>query len=546
MEVTRIMKRKILVTSALPYANGQIHIGHLVEYIQTDIWVRFQKLRGHDCRYMCADDTHGTPVMVSARRQGITPEELVEAMNVEHRRDFEDFHIEFDNYYTTNSPENREFAEFIYGKMREGGHIAEREIEQFYCENDRMFLPDRFIKGVCPRCGALEQYGDSCEVCSSTYSPVELGSPFCSVCSETPVRKKSVHYFFTLADYSTRLEDWVSGDHVQPEVRRKLMEWFKEGLRDWDISRDAPYFGFKIPGTDDKFFYVWLDAPIGYMAATKNWCGKTGRSFDEFWRSEEAEIYHFLGKDIMYFHCLFWPAMLMCAGFRTPTKVCIHGFLTVNGEKMSKSRGTFINARKYLEHLDPQYLRYYYASKLGSGVGDIDLSLDDFVARVNSEVVGKIVNLASRVGPMLRKKLDGKTGIIPAEASTMVQSAREAAGVIAEYFEGREFARAVKEVCGIADEANRFLEKSEPWVTVKTDPEKTRETITAALEIFRILAIYLKPILPKMAQDAEQFLRIAPQSWTDLDKSIENHEIGEFTHLVARVDPVKVQALITE
>lgn len=538
--------RKILVTSALPYANGQIHIGHLVEYIQTDIWVRFQKLRGHDCRYMCADDTHGTPVMVSARKQGITPECLVEAMNVEHRRDFADFHIEFDNYYTTNSPENREFAEFIYRKMREGGHIAEKEIEQFYCENDRMFLPDRFIKGACPKCGARDQYGDSCEACSSTYSPVELGEPFCSVCSGTPVRRKSVHYFFALADFSSRLEDWVSGEHVQPEVRRKLQEWFKEGLRDWDISRDAPYFGFKIPGTEDKFFYVWLDAPIGYMAATKNWCDKTGRKFDEFWRSEEAEIYHFLGKDIMYFHCLFWPAMLMCAGFRNPTKVCIHGFLTVNGEKMSKSRGTFINARKYLEHLDPQYLRYYYASKLGSGVGDIDLSLDDFVARVNSEVVGKIVNLASRVGPMLRKKLDGKTGLIPEEAAPMVQSAREAAVVIAEHYEEREFARAVKEICGIADEANRFLEERQPWMTVKTDAEKTRETITAALEIFRILAIYLKPILPKMARDAEQFLCIAPQAWTDLDKSIENHEIGEFTHLIARVDPVKVQALITE
>jgi methionyl-tRNA synthetase len=540
------MKRKILVTSALPYANGHIHIGHLVEYIQTDIWVRFQKMRGHDCRYMCADDTHGTPVMVSARRQGITPEELVEAMNAQHRRDFADFHIEFDCYYTTNSPENREFAETIYGKMREGGHVVEKEIEQFYCENDRMFLPDRFIKGICPRCGARDQYGDSCEACSSTYSPVELGEPFCSVCSAGPVRKKSVHYFFRLADFSSRLEEWMSGDHVQPEVRRKLMEWFREGLRDWDISRNAPYFGFLIPGTEDKYFYVWLDAPIGYMAATRKWCQEAGRDFDEFWRSDESEIYHFIGKDIMYFHCLFWPAMLMCAGFRTPTRVCIHGFLTVNGEKMSKSRGTFINARKYLEHLDAQYLRYYYAGKLGSGIGDIDLSLDDFGARVNSEMVGKIVNLASRVGPMLRKKLDGKTGVIPEEAVPLVRSAREAAAGIALFYEEREFARVIKEVCRIADEANRFLEKREPWVSIKTDPERTRETITAALEIFRLLALYLKPVLPKFSADSERFLRIEPLLWSDVENSVENHEIGEFTHLIKRVEPAAIQALIDE
>jgi len=540
------MKRKILVTSALPYANGQIHIGHLVEYIQTDIWVRFQKMMGNDCHYMCADDTHGTPVMVTARKQGVSPEELIEKMNEEHRRDFGDFHIEFDNYYTTNSPENREFAEYIYMKLKEGGHIVEKEIEQFYCEKDRMFLPDRFIKGKCPRCGAPDQYGDSCELCSSTYSPVDIGEPFCSICRSVPVRKTSVHYFFRLKNFTERLKEWLDKDRVQPEVRRKLDEWFQEGLRDWDISRDAPYFGFKIPDTEDKFFYVWLDAPIGYMASTANWCARSGRSFDEFWRDEDTEIYHFIGKDIMYFHCLFWPAMLMGAGFRTPTRICIHGFLTVNGEKMSKSRGTFINARKYLEHLDPQYLRYYYACKLGSGVSDVDLSIDDFISRVNSDMVGKIANLASRVGPMLKKKMDGKTGSIPEDAVSLIEDARNKNIVIADLYEQREFSRAVKEICQIADEANRYLEKKEPWVTVKTDAEKTRQTITAALEIFRLLTIYLKPVLPQFASDAEKFLKIEPLAWADIERSIVDHEIGDFKHLIQRVDPAKVNAMIDE
>jgi methionyl-tRNA synthetase len=540
------VKRKILVTSALPYANGDIHIGHLVEYIQTDIWVRFMKMMGHECHYMCADDTHGTPVMVSARKQGITPEELVERMNVEHRRDFADFHIEFDNYYSTNSPENREFVEYIFLQMKEKGHIEERRIDQLYCEKDAMFLPDRFVRGTCPRCGAEDQYGDSCEVCSSTYSPTDLKDAVCSVCRTAPQLKSTVHYFFKLGDFSEALREWTGGDHVQPEVRRKLDEWFSQGLKDWDITRDAPYFGFKIPCTDDKYFYVWLDAPVGYMASTKNWCEKTGRSFDEFWKNGSSEIYHFIGKDIMYFHCLFWPATLMASGFKTPDRIHIHGFLTVNGEKMSKSRGTFINARTYLKYLDPQYLRYYYASKLGSSTSDIDLSLDDFVSRINSEVVGKIANLGSRVAPMLSKKLDGKTGSIPEEARLLVAAVKASAADIAAAYESREFSKAVREICRLADEANRFVEQQAPWSTIKTDPEKTRGTITAVLEVFRLLTLYLKPVLPKLAADVEEFLRIGPMSWSDIAGSIENHQMGEFRHLIQRAEMEKVSAMVEE
>jgi methionyl-tRNA synthetase len=539
-------RRKILVTSALPYANGPIHIGHLVEYIQTDIWVRYQKLRGNECCYMCADDTHGTPVMISARKEGITPEALIERMNREHQEDFRSFFVEFDNYYTTNSEENREFAEFIYNQMREKGHIAEREIEQFYCEHDGMFLPDRFIRGTCPRCKAEDQYGDSCEVCSSTYEPTELESPHCSECKNPPVRRKTTHYFFRLGDFTEKLRSWVQADHLQPEVQRKLQEWFDQGLKDWDISRDAPYFGFRIPGTEDKYFYVWLDAPIGYMASTKNWCLKTGRDFDSYWRSAGAEIYHFIGKDIMYFHCLFWPAMLMCAGFSTPTRICIHGFLTVDGEKMSKSRGTFIKARTFASHVPPEYLRYYYASKMMAGVSDIDLNLQDFVARVNSDILGKIANLGYRVGSMLNRNLEGKSGTLSESAREFVASFRESAPAIATYYEKLEYSRAIREISRLADVANKYLEDQAPWTSIKSDREGTRNALTAALEAFRLITLFVKPVLPGFASTVEKHLNIPSLSWESIEITLENHQIATFEHLARRIEKEEIDMIIDE
>jgi len=538
--------RRILVTSALPYANGPIHIGHLVEYIQTDIWVRFQKMMGNDCCYMCADDTHGTPVMISAKKEGITPEALIERMNREHYEDFKLFLIDFDNYYTTNSPENRELAEYVYGRMREKGHIVEREIEQFYCENDKMFLPDRFIRGTCPRCKSAEQYGDSCECCSSTYDPTELEDPICSICRNTPVRKKSLHYFFRLGDFADILKEWTGADHLQSEVTRKLQEWFLQGLRDWDISRDAPYFGFRIPGTEDKYFYVWLDAPIGYMASTKNWCDRTGRDFDSYWRSAETEIYHFLGKDIMYFHCLFWPAMLMCAEFTTPRRIFIHGFLTVDGEKMSKSRGTFIKAGTFARHVEPEFLRYYYSCKMSGGVGDIDLNLTDFVARVNSDVLGKIANLGFRVGSMLFRHFEGKAGAIEGDSKEMVESFRASAPQIAENYEKLDYARALREICRLADVANKYLEDKAPWTTVKNNADQTRATLTAALEMFRLITLYIKPVMPGFAGKVEKYLRVESLQWSHVERSIEGHTVEKFEHLAQRVEKENVDMLIDE
>ncbi|MDQ7823478.1 MAG: methionine--tRNA ligase [Candidatus Eremiobacteraeota bacterium] len=537
---------RMLVTSALPYANGPIHIGHLVEYIQTDIWVRFQKLRGRDCIYVCADDTHGTPVMISAKKAGITPEKLIETMNREHQEDFQKFFVHFDNYYTTNSPENRELSEFIYGKMREHGHIAEREIEQFFCEHDGMFLPDRFIRGTCPRCGALDQYGDTCEACSSTYDPTELSDPVCAECKHTPVRKKTVHYFFRLGDFTEKLKVWTSGEHLQPEVRNKLNEWFEQGLRDWDISRDAPYFGFRIPGSQDKYFYVWLDAPVGYMASTKNWSTKNGKDFDSYWRSPDTEIYHFIGKDIMYFHCLFWPAMLMCAGFSCPTKVFIHGFLTVDGEKMSKSRGTFIKAETFAKHIPPEYLRYYYACKMGSGVGDIDLNMTDFVARVNSDILGKIANLGFRVGSMLGRNLEGRCGVISPEDREFVASIAASSEAIASHYERLEYQRAMKEICRLADCANKFLEDKAPWTTVKSDHELTRSTLTAALEAFRLITLYIKPVLPRFAEQVERYLSVPPLVWNDVGRSVENSLIEKFDHLAQKIEKEHIDKVVEE
>jgi methionyl-tRNA synthetase len=538
------MARKIVVTSALPYANGPIHIGHLVEYIQTDIWVRFQKLRGNQCLYFCADDTHGTPVMISARDEGIRPEELIDRVHKEHKRDFDGFGIEFDNYYSTHSPENQQLSELIYGRLQEGGSIDKREVEQTYCENCNMWLPDRYIRGTCPRCKAEDQYGDSCDNCGGTYPSTELIDARCSKCGSPPVGRKSIHYFFKLADYEQQLKKLIADGHAHSSMANKLEEWFGAGLRDWDISRDGPYFGFKIPGEDDKYFYVWLDAPIGYMASAKNYCQRNGLDFDEVWNGKDWELYHFIGKDIMYFHALFWPAMLMCAGFKTANKLFVHGFLTVNGEKMSKSRGTFIKARTYLNHLDPEYLRYYYASKLSAKVEDIDLNTTDFANRVNSELVGKLTNLASRSVPMLTKKMDGKLGLLDDAGKELVQKLQNESQTIAEHYENLNYAAVIRTVAGLADEANRYVEQQQPWTTVKSDVEETRKTLTAVINAVRILTIYLKPVLPKYAKKVEQLLNVQPLKFEDSETIQEETQINDFVRLAERIEQEKVDAMM--
>lgn len=542
----REMSRKIAVTSALPYANGPIHIGHLVEYIQTDIWVRYQKLCGNECRYFCADDTHGTAIMISARNAGINSEELIKNVHAEHYADFLGFAVEFDNYYSTHSPENRELSERIFNSLVKRGSITKRNIEQAYCDQCGMFLPDRYIRGECPRCHAMDQYGDSCEVCSGTHNPTELINPNCSQCGSPPVRKKSEHYFFKLADYEKELKELIAGGHAHQSVANKLDEWFKTGLKDWDISRDGPYFGFKIPGEDDKYFYVWLDAPIGYMASAKNYCDANGLDFEELWNGDEWELYHFIGKDIMYFHALFWPAMLMGSGFKTANNLFVHGFLTVDGEKMSKSRGTFIKAATYLKYLDPEYLRYYYASKLTAAVEDIDLSTEDFINRTNSNLVGKFANLASRSGPMLAKKLDSKLGCLDDAGRELIGKLAAVKSDIQNDYEKLNYASVVRTVTALADEANRYVEQNQPWVTVKDDLEKTRCTLTAAINAMRVLTVYLKPILPLFAQKVEAFLNIGPLVIDDVDTLIEDHTINKFKHLFQRVDGKKVNAMIEE
>ena len=534
------MKRRIVVTSALPYANGDIHLGHLVEYIQTDFWVRFQKLRGHECVYVCADDTHGTPIMIRARKEGITPEELIARSHATHLKDFTDFQIAFDNYYSTNSPENKELSESIYRAALEAGVITKKTTAQLYCEHCKMFLPDRFVKGVCPKCGADNQYGDSCDKCGSTYGAEELGSPKCTTCGGTPVVKDSEHLYFELEPNHDYLEKWIP-DHTTSDVSNKLLEWFKEPLRGWCISRDAPYFGFKIPGYDDKFFYVWVDAPIGYIASLKNWCDRNGKDWREYWGSE---LYHFIGKDIIRFHCLFWPGMLHTAGISGPDKVFVHGFLTVNGEKMSKSKGTFVNARTYLDNLPADALRYYYAAKLGGTVDDIDLNLADFVQRVNSDLVGKITNIASRGGQMLQKKLEGRLGTLDDEGRALVGKCQDAADTIARFYEERKFNQVVVEICKLADAANEYFDRLEPWKTVKTDLENTRTTLTAALNAFRLIAIYLKPILPVYADKAMKLFGESEWTWESLRQTLEGVTLGTYEYLASRIDMKQVDAMI--
>ena len=541
-------KRKIVVTSALPYANGDIHLGHLVEYIQTDFWVRFQKLRGNECVYVCADDTHGTPIMIRARKEGITPEALIERSHAEHLKDFTDFQVAFDNYYTTNSPENKALSERIYAAMEASGAITRKSTPQLYCEHCRMFLPDRFVKGSCPKCGAEGQYGDSCDHCGATYGAEELGSPKCTTCGATPVVKDTEHLYFELEPQHDYLEKWIPG-HTTSDVSNKLLEWFKEPLRGWCISRDAPYFGFEIPGHPGKFFYVWVDAPSGYIASLQNWCERNGRKLEDWWPTSPegengVELYHFIGKDIIRFHCLFWPGMLHAAGFKGPDKVFVHGFLTVNGEKMSKSKGTFVNARTYLDNLPPEALRYYYAAKLGGTTDDMDLNLADFVQRVNSDLVGKITNIASRGGQMLQKKLEGRLGALDEEGRALLEKCRAASETIAKFYEDRRFNQVVVEICRLADAANEYFDRREPWKTVKTDAEATRTTLTAALNAFRLIAIYLKPILPAYADKAMKLFGETEWSWASLGDTLENRALGTYEYLASRIDSKQVDAMI--
>ena len=540
------MPRKIVVTSALPYANGPIHIGHLVEYLQTDIWVRFQKISGNQCFYFCADDTHGTAIMISAKNKGITPEQLIDGVHKEHYNDFKRFLIEFDNYYSTHSPENRNFSETIFNRLNAAGSITKRNIDQAWCPNCKMALPDRFIRGTCPKCKAEDQYGDSCEVCSATYQSTDLINPRCSNCGSTPVLKQSDHYFFKLTDYKKQLRDIFAKGYIQESVSNKLDEWFNAGLKDWDISRDGPYFGFKIPGEEDKYFYVWLDAPIGYMASAKNYCDKNGLDFDTVWNGPDYELYHFIGKDIMYFHALFWPAMLVGAGFKTANKLFVHGFLTVNGQKMSKSRGTFIKAATYLNHLDPEYLRYYYAGKLSAGIDDLDLSFEDFVNKINSDLVGKFTNLASRAAPMLKSKLNSRLGKLDDEGKKLIDTIAAAGNEITQNYENLNYAAVIRTATALADLANRYVEQNQPWTTIKTDPEKARTTLTATLNAVRILTIYLKPVLPAFAEKVERLLNIGKLTFADINTTLQEHNINDFERLFERVDKEKVDAMIEE
>jgi methionyl-tRNA synthetase len=541
------MSRKILVTSALPYANGSIHLGHLVEYVQTDIWVRFQKMRGHDCRYVCADDTHGTAIMLRAEKEGITPEALIDRVWHEHTRDFAGFAIAFDHYHSTHSEENRTLASTIYARLKAQGLIEVRTIAQLYDPVRNLFLPDRFIKGECPRCGAPDQYGDSCEVCGATYSPTELKNPVSAISGATPVHRDSEHYFFKLGACEAFLREWTTSGALQPEAANKMQEWFEAGLSDWDISRDAPYFGFEIPDAPGKYFYVWLDAPVGYMASFARLAQLRGLNFDDWWAPDSrAELVHFIGKDILYFHALFWPAMLKFSGFRLPTAIYAHGFLTVNGQKMSKSRGTFITAQSYLEQgLNPEWLRYYYAAKLNGSMEDIDLNLEDFVARVNADLVGKFINIASRTAGFIHKHFGGKLAEGIANID-LVGEFQAAADSIAACYEARDYSRALREIMALADRANQYVAEEKPWELAKK-PEavyRLHEVATVALNLFRLLTLYLKPVLPRLAETVESFLAIPPLTWDDAGTLLIHRRINEYQHLMTRIDPKSIAALV--
>ena len=537
--------RKILVTSALPYANSPLHLGHMLEQTQTDIWVRFQQSRGHHCRYVCADDAHGTAIMLSAEAAGRTPEAHIAAIQAHHERDSAGFLIQFDHYHSTHSEENRRWSETIFQRLEAGGHIHRREITQAFDPEKSLFLADRFIKGTCPKCRAPDQYGDNCEACGATYAPADLIDPVSALSGATPVNKASDHLFFKLGDFETLLTTWVNSGQLQAPIANKLREWLDNGLQDWDISRDAPYFGFEIPGYPDKYFYVWLDAPIGYIASHEVLCQQQGDDFDAYWLpGGDTELYHFIGKDIVNFHGLFWPAMLDSAGLRQPTAVYAHGFLTVNGVKMSKSRGTFILAETYLAHLDPEYLRYYFAAKLSSGVDDIDLNLDDFVQRVNADLIGKVVNIASRCAGFLRKKFDNKLSANCSEPE-LVQSFIDAGDSIAALYEAREFNRAMREVIALADRANQYIDDKKPWVMAKDEAQASavQEVCSVGINLFRVLATYLKPVLPNMAQKSEAFL-CTSLDWTALETPLVQHQLAPFEPLLQRVDAEVVAAMV--
>jgi methionyl-tRNA synthetase len=537
--------RKILVTSALPYANGSLHLGHLLETIQTDIWVRFQKLRGNDCVYVCADDAHGTAIMLTAEKNGISAEQQIANVKAEHEADFRDFLIGFDHYHSTHSEECREYSELIYKRLRdEAGAIATRNITQLFDPEKQLFLADRYIKGTCPRCKTPDQYGDNCEACGATYSPTELIDPKSAISGATPVQKESAHYFFTLPKFHDFLANWLNSGSLQEQVANKLREWLEAGLQDWDISRDAPYFGFEIPDAPGKYFYVWLDAPIGYMASSKAWCEKNGHDFEEFWKKDSTtELYHFIGKDIVNFHGLFWPAMLHASGYRTPTALCVHGFLTVNGKKMSKSRGTFIKARTYLEHFAPEYIRYYFATKLANSVDDIDLNLEDFVQRVNSDLVGKLVNIASRSAKFVAKQ----NNVLSAELDNpqLWQNAINTSEEIASYFEAREFGKATRRIMEAADATNEYFDSREPWKLAK-DPATEHEAAAVAsqcINLFRLLITWLKPVLPNLAKQAEQFLQ-CDLNWNSANTPLLNHRINDYQPLLTRIDMKQIDVML--
>lgn len=538
--------RKILVTSALPYANGEIHLGHLLEYIQTDIWVRFQKMIGNECHYVCADDAHGTPIMLKADELGITPEELIAGVNKRHRADFNDFEIGFSQYHSTHSQENREISSDIYNKLNAAGYIKKRVISQAFDPEKKMFLPDRFIKGECPKCGAKDQYGDNCEACGATYSPTELKNAVSAVSGATPVTKDSEHYFFDLPQFENELKAWTAEGHLQEEISNKLAEWFEQGLLEWDISRDAPYFGFQIPDTKDKYFYVWLDAPIGYMASFKKLCEEKGIDFDEFFKLDSnTELYHFIGKDIVYFHALFWPAMLMGAGYRTPNAIYSHGFLTVNGQKMSKSRGTFIQARTYLDHLNPEYLRYYYAYKLSHKIDDIDLNLEDFKQRVNSDLVGKVVNIASRSAGFIVKKFNKTLSAYSVEPDLYDEFVAKRT-TIANLYEQRNYNMAMREIMKLADKANQYIDEHKPWQLIKEQgmEAKVHDVASLSINLFRILMTYLKPVLPVMAEKAQAFLNVDELSWDAIKHPLTKHKINKFKPLITRIEDDQINAVI--
>lgn len=542
-------QRKILVTSALPYANGDIHIGHLLEYVQTDIWVRFQKSRGHQCIYVCADDTHGTPVMLRAEKEGKTPEVFIKESQAAHEKDFADALVDFDNFYSTHSEESKELTQGIYLKLKEKGHISSKTINQLYDPEKNMFLPDRFVQGTCPKCDSDDQYGDNCEKCGATYTPAELKNPKSAVSGATPVMKESEHFFFDLKEFEGFLRQWLSSDdHVQLEVQNKMNEWLDD-LRQWDISRDAPYFGWEIPGEKNKYFYVWLDAPIGYMASFKNLCDKRDDlNFDDFWgKDSDAEVYHFIGKDIIYFHTLFWPSVLEGAGYRTPSAVWAHGFVTVNGQKMSKSKGTFIKAKTYLEHFRPEFLRYYYAAKLSSRIDDFDLNLEDFIQRVNSDLVGKLVNIASRCAGFITKQFDGKLSqdIIDADLMSEFTNASEE---LAQHYENREFGRAVKHIMALADKANTFIANEEPWKLVKNEDTKERahQVCSLGINMFKVLTTYLAPVLPQLAGKVQDFLKLDGLNWASAQNVLVGHEINTFKPMMQRIDMKQVDAMIED